>query len=273
MKSAGARASSAVGKRLAIAGLLLLLHGPVLTQPFQLWPSPSGRLVSCRVHRQTPAAGVVCAQAHPQPASKRANQDVDHYLQQVRRHAKRATGVESELDELQALLGCKFRDLNLLRQAVTHRSAAPKSLDSNQRLEYLGDAVLGMVVAEHLFRTFPHFDEGQLSTMRKEVVSASALAKVARRENLGKFARLNAGEEGTGGRNKEALLADLVEALIAAVFVDQGLDASRALVMGWLGDEMRQEVRDPFGSDFKSKLQAQLRQIRSGSAGWMMRWL
>ena len=249
-------------------GMLTLLQGAALTQPFQLQPSLSGPVARAGASpRRAQCAGAIHAKARSQrdaeQGARRPSEDSQHYLRQVRRHAKRATGGESELDQLQALLGCQFRDLALLRQAVTHRSAAPKSLDSNQRLEYLGDAVLGMVVAEHLFRTFPNFDEGQLSTMRKEVVSASALAKVARREHLGRFARLNAGEEATGGRNKEALLADLVEALIAAVFVDRGLDASRALVMRWLGDEMKEAVRDPFGSDFKSKLQEQLRQIRS----------
>lgn len=262
----------------SLLALSLLLAGAAPTQPFALPGAPLPLLgggccaaPAAGTHVQPPgeAAPVlrgrtaVRAQARPvgQEQAGRPGEDAEQYLRLARRHTKLATGGEAEHGELQALLGCQFRDLAVLRQAVTHRSAAPKSLDSNQRLEYLGDAVLGMVVAEHLFHAFPHFDEGQLSTMRKEVVSASALAKVARREDLGRFARLNAGEEATGGRKKEALLADLVEALIAAVFVDQGLDASRDLIMRWLGDDMKHAARDPYGSDYKSKLQELLRQV------------
>lgn len=257
----------------AALSIVLLLQCVAVTQPFALqgpssrdagWPAGAssrceGRNAQCRLASQ----GLLPLPSYrPSTHVRESPQaDVHEYLKLARRHTKKATGKADELGELQELLGSKFSNRAVLVQAVTHRSAAPKSLDSNQRLEYLGDAVLGMVVAEHLFLTFPQFDEGQLSTIRKELVSACALAKVARREGLGRFARLNAGEEATGGRNKEALLADLVEALIAAVYVDRGIDGARTLVLRWLGNDIQQAALDPAGSDYKSKLQEHLRRI------------
>jgi len=257
--------------------VLVLAQCVVLAQPFALGGC-SGAGARWRGAAQASCARTRGAQPWPAPVpcsgspqrapvplalrgGSRDRQQASH-VQLARRHTKRATGREDGLDELQRLLGFAFSNSSVLAQAVTHRSAAKKALDSNQRLEYLGDAVLGMVVAEHLFQTFPAFDEGRLSSIRKEVVSASALARVARRHDLGRFAQLNAGEESTGGRNKEALLADLVEALIAAVFVDGGLDAARTVVLRWLEEDIRLAARDPSGSDFKSKLQEALRRIR-----------
>ena len=255
-----------------LSRVLVLAQLCVIAQPLALSPLPQ-----CACARAWPlAAPAGCAGARdlqPWPTphalgtmrkgsllwALRARSGASHEL--ARWHSRNATGREDDLDELQGLLGFAFSNRSVLAQAVTHRSAATQSLDSNQRLEYLGDAVLGMLVAEHLFQTFPGFDEGRLSTIRKEVISASALAQVARRQDLGRFARLNPGEEATGGRNKEALLADLVEALVAAVFVDGGLDAARLLVLRWLHEDIRLAARDPAGSDFKSKLQEQLRRI------------
>ncbi len=254
-------------------GVLVLAQLCVLAQPLALSPLP--QCACARVWQlAAPAFRAVARDLQPWPAppapgtmrkasmqwALRARPGASHEL--ARWHSRNATGRENDLDELQGLLGFAFSNRSVLAQAVTHRSAATQSLDSNQRLEYLGDAVLGMLVAEYLFQTFPGFDEGRLSTIRKEVVSASALAQVARRQDLGSFARLNPGEEATGGRNKEALLADLVEALVAAVFVDGGLDAARLLVLRWLHEDIRLAARDPAGSDFKSKLQEQLRRIR-----------
>lgn len=246
--------------KLGTVSVVMLCQCVSVTQPFALNgpPSRDAGWVAAGACRREPAHRP--SSVHMQ-ARETQKDDVHEFLSLARRHTKKATGTADELGEMQELIGYQFSDLAVLVQAVTHRSAAPKSLDSNQRLEYLGDAVLGMVVAEHLFHTFPHFDEGQLSTIRKEVVSASALAKVARREDIGRFARLNAGEEATGGRNKEALLADLVEALIAAVYVDRGIDGARTLVLRWLGNDIKQAARDPSGSDFKSKLQEYLRRI------------
>ena len=236
--------------RAGTCALLLLVHA-AFTEPF--------------VQNSLPASSrpvlVVCRPTVPLTAPSARRQDAQEIAKLVRRHSKQATGSAGSLGELQRLLGVEFSNAAILKQAVTHRSAARKSTESNQRLEYLGDSVLGMVVAEHLFRTFPQFEEGQLSALRKEVVSSRALAAVARREGLGSFALLNAGEEATGGRNKEALLADLAEALIAAVYLDQGMEAARVLVLRWLGDDIQRAARDPSGSDFKSKLQEHLRSV------------
>ena len=226
----------------------------VMSQPFALVGLPASAWCRMPVHRQTS----IQASARKDKASE--------LLKLSRRHDRRDSGGHDNLHDLQTLLGCDFHDPQILLQAVTHRSAAQKSLDSNQRLEYLGDAVLGMVVAEHVFRTFPQFDEGILSTVRKEVVSARALASVAHREGLGRFALMNAYEEATGGRNKDALLSDLVESLIAAAYIDQGMDFAHDLVLRWLGNDIERAARDPSGSDSKSKLQEYLRHLDVPSA-------
>jgi len=142
---------------------------------------------------------------------------------------------EDRQQELERVLGHRFRRPELLIRALTHRSAAPEgSADSvrgdNEQLEYLGDAVLGMLVSEHLITTFTDWNEGQLSKSRARLVSAASLCVAARRLDLGSYLRLGKGEEKTGGREKPALLADAFEAVIAAVYLDAGLPAAREFV-------------------------------------------
>ena len=149
---------------------------------------------------------------------------------------------KARLEELEQTIGHRFRQPELLERALTHRSAAPDGTATeiradNEQLEYLGDAVLGMLVSEYLVGTFPHWSEGQLSKSRARLVNAASLHTAARRLNLGEHLRLGKGEEKTGGREKPALLADAFEAVVAAVYLDAGLPASRDFVKRALLDE------------------------------------
>lgn len=138
------------------------------------------------------------------------------------------------LDELQRALGYRFRDETLLERALTHRSRVHEdpsgALVDNEALEFLGDAVLGFVIADALCRRFPGFDEGQKSKLKAALVSRSTLARVGERLALGRYLLLGRGEEKTGGRRKQALVANTVEAIIAAMYLDGGLEAARAFI-------------------------------------------
>ncbi len=127
--------------------------------------------------------------------------------------------------------------------------------ESNERLEFLGDAVLGLVVAEYTYRTYPGLSDGQLSKVRAAVVSSRPLAEVARELGLPAHLRLGRGEDQSGGREKDSILADATEAVIGAVYLDAGLDAAARLVLGLLGDRIDQAVGEPGESDHKSRLQ------------------
>jgi ribonuclease-3 len=167
---------------------------------------------------------------------------------------------------LEARLGYRFRDRGLLEHALTHRSKAHEDpsggVFDNESLEFLGDAVLGMVVAEALFREFPHFSEGQKSKVKAAIVSTASLAELAGRLGLGEHMILGRGEEKTGGRRKQALLADTCEALMAAVYLDGGLEAARQFILRELGEGI-EDARRPayFGRDHKSALQEQLQAL------------
>jgi ribonuclease-3 len=129
-------------------------------------------------------------------------------------------------DWLQQRLGCRFADNGLLIRALTHRSVGS---DNNERLEYLGDAVLSFVVAEMLFEAHPEASEGELSRYRASLVSGDALGAVALELGLGELLNLGEGERKSGGKRRASILADALEALIGAVYLDQGLDAARAV--------------------------------------------
>lgn len=142
---------------------------------------------------------------------------------------------ENRLEELEQAIGYRFNQPNLLERALTHRSAVPEDAaarirSDNEQLEYLGDAVLGMLVSEYLTGAFEEWSEGQLSKGRARLVNAASLYAAARRLALGNYLRLGKGEEKTGGREKPALLADAFEALVAAIYLDGGLPAARDFV-------------------------------------------
>nr|WP_283251162.1 ribonuclease III [Rhabdothermincola salaria] len=155
-------------------------------------------------------------------------------------------------------MGHAFGDPHLLVLALTHRSWCAENAgeESNERLEFLGDAVLGLVVADDLFRANPTLPEGSLAKSRAGVVSAPVLAEVGAELELGPVLRLGKGEDATGGRSKRSILADAVEAVIGAVYLDGGLDAARAVILAQLGARIAAEVADgPGGTDHKTKLQ------------------
>jgi ribonuclease-3 len=140
----------------------------------------------------------------------------------------------SALAELQIRLGHSFRDENLLRLALTHPSVAHEAntaLTHNQRLEFLGDSVLGLVLSRELFEKFPTADEGALTKSRAKLVNAGSLAARARELGLGAHLILSRGEENTGGRERASALADAFEALLGAIFLDGGFEAARAFVL------------------------------------------
>jgi ribonuclease-3 len=143
--------------------------------------------------------------------------------------------LRDEFEALQQAIGYRFRDRGLLEHAMTHTSRANEDVSGgvhdNESMEFLGDAVVGFVVADVLFREFPEFDEGEKSKTKAALVSTATLARQAERLNLGEHLLLGRGEEKTGGRRKQALLADGYEALIAAIYLDGGIEHVRAFIV------------------------------------------
>jgi ribonuclease-3 len=140
---------------------------------------------------------------------------------------------------------------------MAHRSwcAETPGFESNERLEFLGDAVLGLVVTDHVYRTYPALPEGQLAQVRAAVVNAGALAEVAEELELGRSLLLGKGEDASGGREKPSILADAMEAVLGAVYLDGGWAASAELVMRLLGERIIEAAAGPGGHDFKTRLQ------------------
>jgi ribonuclease III len=167
-----------------------------------------------------------------------------------------APGVDSTYDALGRGLGVTIGDEVLVR-ALTHRSYAYENggLPTNERLEFLGDAVLGLVITDTLFRAHPDLAEGQLAKLRAAVVNMKALAGVARELGLGAYIRLGKGEEATGGRDKSSILADTLEALIGATYLDRGLTEAAALVHRLFDDLIADSATRGAGLDWKTSLQ------------------
>ncbi len=157
---------------------------------------------------------------------------------------------------LEAALGTGIEP-GLLEQALTHRSYAYEhgGLPTNERLEFLGDSVLGVVVTDALYTTHPDLPEGQLAKLRASVVNTRALAEVARGLQLGRWLRLGRGEEVTGGRDKNSILADTMEAVIGAVYLDRGIGGATVLVRSLFGPLMAAAAADGAQLDWKTALQ------------------
>ncbi|HEX6195068.1 MAG TPA: ribonuclease III [Jiangellaceae bacterium] len=167
----------------------------------------------------------------------------------------RASGA-AEPSELSDRLGVELNG-ELLERALTHRSYAYEQggLPTNERLEFLGDSVLGLVVTETLFRQHPELSEGQLAKLRAAVVNMRALADVARELKLGEFIRLGRGEESTGGRDKSSILADTVEAIIGAVYYEHGFDTATDFVLHLMDRLIADSAELGAGLDWKTSLQ------------------
>jgi ribonuclease III len=175
-------------------------------------------------------------------------------------------------NELEEILNYRFRDAALLTQAMTHRSWAHEQVSPragtqarnlhNEALEFLGDSILGLIVADYLFKAYPHASEGELSRMKHRLVSAPTLAQASTELRLGEFVRFGRGEEKSGGRGKHALLADVFEAVTGAIFLDGGLESAGNFVRHALGEELR--TADPVAAaaaDPKTMLQEKLQAI------------
>jgi len=161
------------------------------------------------------------------------------------------------LEELESVLGVQFADRVLLLGSLAHRSwcAENELFPSNERLEFLGDSVLGLIVTHYVFEHFPALPEGQLSEVRAGVVNARVLAEVAQELGLGKYLLLGKGEDGAGGRAKQSILADAFEAVVAAVYLDTDLATTRDLVLRCLEERIAEAVSGPGGRDYKTRLQ------------------
>jgi len=161
-----------------------------------------------------------------------------------------------DFNELRNRLGCDVSD-EFLNLAVTHRSYSYEngSVPTNERLEFLGDSVLGLVVTDTLYALHPDFPEGQLAKLRAAVVNARALAEVGRTVGLGEFLRLGRGEEATDGRNKASILADTTEAVIGAAYLSCGLEAATDLIHRWLDPLIAVAATLGAGLDWKTSLQ------------------
>ncbi len=141
--------------------------------------------------------------------------------------AQRKESLMKDLNELMRTLGCSFHNKSLLERALTHPSLGA---DNNQRLEFLGDAVLQIVISRRLYSDYQSFHEGQLTQMRQKLVCEGALAKAARAVGLGEYLRMDKGCEQTGGRNQDSVLADAMESVLAAVYLDSGLEAAAKII-------------------------------------------
>ena len=169
------------------------------------------------------------------------------------------------IKDLEAAIGYRFKNITLLQNALTHSSSANErwhhSLLSNERLEFLGDSILGMTVAEYLYRNFPDRPEGDLTRMRADMVCEKALAKVAARIELGKHLMLGNGEEQGGGRKRDSILADAVESVIAACFLDGGMEAARQFIDRFVLVEV--PVKKLHNADYKTALQELVQQKKN----------
>ncbi len=165
----------------------------------------------------------------------------------------------ADLAALQQALGVSFNDLPLLERALVHGSYINENPSltstSNERLEFLGDAVLGLIVAEKLYQDFPHSNEGEMTRLRAALIRRDTLARMARAIRLGNYLYLGKGEEASGGRNKPANLAGALEAVTAAIFLDRGSAITRDFILRLLSPELQKVVSQGAGVDYKSQLQ------------------
>ena len=165
----------------------------------------------------------------------------------------------ADLTAFQKIIGIPFNTLSLLEQALTHSSYFNENtgvdLSHNERLEFLGDAILGMVVAEKLYQDFPDLSEGEMTKLRAALVCRETLVHIANSISLGDYLFLGKGEKGTGGRRKAANLAGAMEALIAAIYLDRGEATAREFILKLLDEELKKVPGQGVKTDYKSQLQ------------------
>src|SRR2546430_1327622 len=180
----------------------------------------------------------------------------------------------SSIDDLQFELGYSFKNAELLGQALTHSSHANERAVSdgdNEQLEFLGDSVLGFLVSDFLFRTHPRLTEGQLSKLKGFFVSSANLVKYAERVHLGSYLQLGKGEEKTGGRTKQALQVDALEAVLGAIYLDGGIEEARRVMLRFFEPQIEDvEESGRQLTDFKTELQEQLQARHKGPAEYLL---
>lgn len=171
---------------------------------------------------------------------------------------------KEHLDSLKKRLGLCWRDLDLLTQALTHSSftyeSRQNSSENNQRLEFLGDAVLGLAVSDYLYRNHPYRDEGELTKLRAALVCEPSLARMARELDLGYCLNMGKGEERSGGRERPSILADAFEAMLGAVYLDQGLEKASKLAIQFLKPVIIDVLEGRLDRDYKTELQEYVQQ-------------
>jgi ribonuclease III len=163
--------------------------------------------------------------------------------------------VTANLDRLQREIGYRFDDIGLLNLALTHRSFGG---ENNERLEFLGDSILNFIIAEYLFRRFAEAREGQLSRLRARMVKGVTLAQIAREFNMGDYLRLGTGEMKSGGYRRDSILADALESVIGAVYLDSGFSKCRKLVLTWFEQRLNALNLKDTTKDSKTRLQEYL---------------
>ena len=218
--------------------------------PHAIWPMAVNPLGEIRI-------------AVPAEVAEAARTIIDSHREDV---GTKVVRLRDEFDDLEQRIEYRFADRGLLEHALTHTSRAAEDISGgvfdNESLEFLGDAVLGLVVADTLFRRYPDYNEGQKSKIKASVVSTQSLARHAEQIRLGEHLLLGRGEEKTGGRFKPALLADAYEALIAAIYLDGGLPAASDFLDRELRDAIdTSSTQDVVGLDYKSALQERLQAL------------
>lgn len=166
----------------------------------------------------------------------------------------------ADLNDLAGNLDVAFQDLNHLRNALIHRSYTAEHAEAihNERMEFLGDAVLQLVITEYLYENHPELSEGEMAKVRAGLVNRVELAEVARETDVGAYLVLGRGEEGSGGRTKESILADAMEAVIAAIYLDQGMDTAGRFILGRWAQRIEARIAAPGRRDYKTRLQEEL---------------
>ncbi len=172
-------------------------------------------------------------------------------------------------NELETSIGYKFKDIGFLENALTHSSYSNENKIykriNNERLEFLGDSVLSIVVSRYIYKEFPNYPEGDLSKLRAQVVCEDMLNEIAVKHDVGKYLVLGKGEETTGGRDRKSILADAVEAIIAAIYLDGGLESADVFILDNLKDSINTLVKGKIFSDYKSYLQEYLQSQNSSN--------
>ncbi|MGL5972882.1 MAG: ribonuclease III [Oscillospiraceae bacterium] len=166
------------------------------------------------------------------------------------------------MKNIQEIIGYKFKDINILNNALCHSSYAnenKKNIKNNERLEFLGDSVLSICVSDYIYNNFKDLPEGDLTRIRAAVVCEKALFQIAVKNDIGQFIKLGKGEEMTGGRTRPSILADCIEAIIAAIYLDGGFKSARAFVMRNLEEDML-KYKNCETEDYKTKLQEIIQQ-------------